>query len=120
MYEMILKKALVSSLLVFCMHAQAGQNREFLADRCTDLAHTVTSLIEGQNNPICVDKLYAASIQMSSAAALILSETDSTDVAKQLIDNAISALHYAQFNGCHRYIQIAHSKLEAYKLRHLV
>lgn len=118
MSKMILKKALILSLFAVSMSGQAAQNKDFLMNGCYDLAKTINSLVESQHNPACIEKLYLASIQMNSAAALILN--DYAERAKQKIDNAIAALQFAELTGCNRYIQISHSKLEANKLRHLL
>ena len=115
---MILKKALMLSLILLSMSAQADYNKEFVANRCNELAQTVTTLVSSQHNPICVDKLYLASMQMNTAAALILE--DSIQAAKQIINNAISSLQYAELSSCKHYVQISHSKLEANKLKHLL
>ena len=118
MSNMILKRALVLSLLALSFSIHASQNKEYLANRCNELAQTVTSLVASQRNPTCIDKLYLASMQMNTAAGLILD--DSTNVAKEIIDNAISALQFAEFASCNQYIQISHTRHEVYKLKHLL
>lgn len=118
MSKMILKKALLFSLFPLSMSTHAEPGKEFLANRCSELAKTVTSLVASQHNPACIDKLDTASTQMNVAASLIMSESPSQ--AKPLIDDAISALQFAELTGCNQYIQISHSKLEANKLRHLL
>jgi hypothetical protein len=118
MSKMILKKTLILSLFALSMSAQAEINKELLANRCYELAQTVTSLVPSQHNPTCVDKLYLASMQMNTAGALILD--NSIAAAKQIISNAVSALQYAELTSCKQYIQISHSKLEANKLKHML
>lgn len=118
MSKMILKSTLILSLFVFNVHAQSSLDKDFLANQCYDLAHAVTDLVLSQQNTTCVDKLYMASTQMNAAGLLI--STNVSDAAKQIIDNAVSALQFAELSGCNRFIQISHSKLEANKLKHLL
>jgi len=118
MYKLILKSALVLSLPVLSANAQAQLSKEFLANECHQLSEVVSSLVASQQNGTCIDKLYSASMQMNTAAEMILG--DSNFVAKQIMDNAVFALQYAELNGCNRYIEISHSKFEAHKLKNLL
>lgn len=115
MLKMIFKKALIFSLPVLSMAAQSEQNKEFLADQCHELSRIVHSLAENQQKKECADKLYTASVQVKTAAILIIGE--SNDEAKKVLYHAITALQYAELLSCKRYIQIAHSKFEAQKIR---
>jgi hypothetical protein len=118
MSKMILKKTLIVGLFVVAATAQAQQNKEFLANRCNEIAQNVISLVSSQYSSTCVDKLHLASMQMNTAAALILE--DSVDAAKPKVDSAIAALQFAQLSGCKRYIQISHFKLEASEVKHML
>lgn len=118
MFNMILKRALIVSMPVFGANADAGISKELLANHCYELSETVTSLVASQQKSTCIDKLYTASMQMHTAAELILD--DSSSVARPIMDNAVFALQFAELNGCNRYIQISHSKLEANKLKRLL
>ena len=118
MFKMILKRALIYSLPVLSMSAQSGQSKEFLANQCYELSRVVISLVDSQGKKECIDKLQVASIQMNSAAELIME--DAADAAKQILNNAVAALQYAELLSCNRYILIAHSKFEAQKIKTLL
>ena len=115
MNKMILNSALILSLPVFSVHAQNELSKEYLANECHQLSEIVNSLVPSQHNSTCVDKLYASSIQLNTAAEMILN--DSNSVAKQILNNAVFDLQYAELNSCNRYIEISHSKFEAHKLK---
>lgn len=100
------------------MSAQSESNKEFLASQCYELSLIVISLADSQVKKTCIDKLHTASLQMSTAAVLIIG--DSSVPAKQILNNAVSALQYAELLSCNQYIQIAHSKFEARKIRTLL
>lgn len=118
MFKKILKKTLIFSLPVLSFSAVSGQNKEFLANQCSTLSHVVFSLANSQVKKSCVDKLNTASGQMDTAALLIMQ--DSAETAKQNLNNAVSALHYAELLACNQYIQISHSKLEVHKIKTLL
>jgi hypothetical protein len=119
MFKMILKKALIFSLPVLSMNAHSSDaNKEFLANQCYELSQVVISLADGQEKMSCIDKLYMASVQMNTAAFLIREE--SSNSAKQILNNAVSALQYAELLSCNQYILISHSKFEAQKIKSLL
>ncbi len=118
MSKIDLKYALILSLLVVSFSVSAEKNKEFLANRCNELAQTVTALVSSQRNHTCVNKLYLASQQMNSAAEFILG--DSTLRAKEIMDNAIASLQFAELAICNHFIQISHTRHEVSKLKHLL
>lgn len=118
MSKRILRQVLILNLFAFTAFTQAGQSKEYVVKQCYELAQTITTLVTGQPNPTCVDKLFLASGQMNTACTMV--SGDSAETAKAFIDNSFYALQYAQFNGCNHYIEISHSKLEAHKLKHLL
>ncbi|KTC89477.1 hypothetical protein OQJ15_10450 [Fluoribacter dumoffii] len=118
MVKMILKRALILSLPVFTMNVHSGPSKEFLANQCYELSRVIVSLADTQEKKICINKLYMASVQMSTAALLIME--DSSDVAKEILNNAVAALQYAELLSCKQYIQISHSKFEAQKIKTLL
>ena len=118
MFKMTLKTALILTLPVFSMNVQFGPSKEFLANQCYELSRVIVSLADNQEKKVCINKLYMASVQMSSAAYLIMQ--DSSDVAKELLNNAVAALQYAELLSCKQYIQISHSKFEAHKIKTLL
>ncbi|MFT4059854.1 MAG: hypothetical protein QM652_09920 [Legionella sp.] len=118
MSKIIMKKALILGFIAINFAAQAEQKKEFLASRCSEIAQNVISLVSSQFSSTCVDKLHIASIQMKTAAALILE--DAINAAKPKVDNAIAALQFAELSGCKRFIQISHSKLEANEVKHML
>ncbi|KTC82685.1 hypothetical protein [Legionella cherrii] len=118
MFKMTLKTALILTLPVFSMNVQSGPSKEFLANQCYELSRVIVSLADNQEKKVCINKLYMASVQMSSAAYLIMQ--DSSDVAKELLNNAVAALQYAELLSCKQYIQISHSKFEAHKIKTLL
>ncbi|QMT59370.1 hypothetical protein [Legionella sp. PC997] len=118
MYKMILKRALILSLPVLSMNVQSGPSKEFLANQCYELSRVIISLADNQEKKSCINKLHRASVQMSTAALLIME--DSSDVAKEILNNAVADLQYAELLSCKQYIQIAHSKFEAQKIKTLL
>ncbi|MBI2785737.1 MAG: hypothetical protein HYX60_05295 [Legionella longbeachae] len=118
MFKMIIKSVLILSLPVCSMSAYSEPSKEFLASQCYELSRVVISLAEGQEKKNCIDKLYVASVQMGTAAALIIQ--DSPDLAKQILNNAITALQYAELLSCNQYVLISHSKFEAQKIKVLL
>ncbi|CAM3036522.1 Uncharacterised protein [Legionella steigerwaltii] len=118
MFKMTLKKALILSLPVFSMNVQSGPSKEFLANQCYELSRVIISLADSQEKKVCINKLHMASVQMSTAAYLIME--DSSDVAKEILNNAVGALQYAELLSCKQYVQISHSKFEAQKIKTLL
>ncbi|HHF7375237.1 hypothetical protein [Legionella bozemanae] len=118
MIKIISKRALIFSLLVFSMNVQAGPSKEFLANQCYELSRVITSLADNQEKNVCSNKLHMASVQTSTTAFLIME--DSPDLAKEILNNAVAALQYAELLSCKHYIQISHSKFEAQKIKTLL
>lgn len=118
MFKMTLKRALILSLPVFSMNVQSGSSKEFLANQCYELSRVIISLADLQEKKICINKLNLASVQMSTAALLIME--DSPEIAKEILNNAVADLQYAELLSCKQYIQIAHSKFEAQKIKTLL
>lgn len=118
MYKSNLKKIFILSICLFSLVVHADQDKTILANKCYDLAQSVTFLISDQQDPICIDKLYFASTQMGTAANFILNEASQS--AKKFIETALFALEYAQYSGCNQYMQILHAKNEVYKLKRLL
>lgn len=116
MIKPYLKHILVLSVLAVSFSAHAiNLNKELLAKECRDLAENISSLVSSQGRQSCVEKLGMASIQIETAGDLILEDNYAT--AKQELENAVYSLQYAELNTCNRYIQIAHSKLEAQRIK---
>lgn len=115
---MILKRALIFSLSVLSMSAQSEPSKEFFANQCYELSQVILSLADSQNKKNCIDKLFVASVQMSTASILIME--DDPDVAKQMLNNAIGALQYAELLSCNRYILISNAKFKAQKIKTLL
>ncbi|KTD62947.1 hypothetical protein Lsan_1607 [Legionella santicrucis] len=118
MFKMILKRSLVCSLILFSMNAQSELSKEFLANQCHQLSHVIISTLEKQNRKQCMDKLYRASIQVNTAAVLIMG--DEPNSAKGMLNNVVADLQYAELLSCNQYIQIVHSKFEAQKIKTLL
>lgn len=118
MIKMTLKRALILSLPVFTMSVHSGKSKEFLANQCNDLSRTIVFLADNQEKKLCIDKLHLASVQMSTAALKIME--DSSDVAKESLNNAVGDLQYAELLSCKQYMQISHSKFEAHKIKTLL
>ncbi|STY28474.1 Uncharacterised protein [Legionella wadsworthii] len=118
MFKMTLKKALILSLPVFSMNVYSGTSKEFLANQCYELSRVIISLADHQEKNICTSKLHLASVQMSTAALLIMQ--DSPDIAKEILNNAVADLQYAELLSCKKYILISHSKFEAQKIKTLL
>lgn len=118
MFKLTLKRALILSLPVLSMTVHSGPNKEFLANRCYELSRAVISLADNQEKKVCINKLYMASVQMSTSALLIME--DSSDLAKEILNNAVAALQYAELLSCKQYIQISHSKFEVQKVKTLL
>lgn len=118
MVKMILKRAIILSLPVFSMNVQSGPSKEFLANQCYDLSRVIVSLVDNQERITCSNKLYMAFTQMGSASLFIME--DSSDIAKEMLNNAIGNLQYAELLSCKHYIQISHSKFEAQKIKTLL
>ncbi len=100
------------------MNAQSGQSKEFLANQCQELSRVIISTSQKQDKKQCIDKLYMASIQVDTAAVLIIE--DEPNAAKEILNNAVADLQYAELLSCKQYIQIAHSKYEAQKIKTLL
>ncbi|KTD57966.1 hypothetical protein Lsai_1488 [Legionella sainthelensi] len=118
MFKMILKKSLICSLILFSMNAQSELSKEFLANQCYQLSHVLVSTSEKQHRQQCIDKLHMASMQVNTAAALIME--DEPNSAKGMLNNAVADLQYAELLSCNQYIQIVHSKFEAQKIKTLL
>lgn len=117
MNNVILKKALIFSLVFisFSLNANGFANKEYLAIECQDLSKTVAALITSQAKNTCMDHLNKASLLIEKAGNLILEYAYST--AKKELSLAVFSLQYAELYSCNRYIQIAHSKFEAQKIK---
>ena len=115
MFKIILKRALIFSLPVLSMNAHSDSINESIANKCYELSKVVISLANDQEKMTCTNKLYLASTQMSTAAFLIGQE--STQEVKQILNNAISALQYAELLNCKQYILISHTKFEAQRIK---
>lgn len=116
MVTMHLKKFVVLSLFSVSLTINAADaNKDLLAQQCRELSEKILSLISSQEQKVCVDKLYSASIRIETAGDEIIIENNR--LAKQELENAILSLHYAELNSCHHYIQISHSKLKVQKIR---
>jgi hypothetical protein len=96
----------------------SGPSKEFLANQCYELSRVLISLSDNQEKKVCINKLHMASVQMSTASFLIME--DSSDLAKEILNNAVAALQYAELLSCKQYIQISHSKFEAQKIKTLL
>ena len=103
------------SILTFSVNANILAKHDRLALQCHELSQTVTSLISSQAKSICAEKLGEASMQIENAGYLILDYANSN--AKKELEKAVYTLQYAELNSCNRYIQIAHSKFEANKIK---
>ena len=114
----MLKNILILGLLTLSINTNASTDKEFLMQRCRDLSENVISLISSQGRKACVEKLGSASIQIETAGDLIM--TDESNSARQVLDQAIYSLQYAELSNCSRYIQISHSKFEAQKIKSLL
>lgn len=112
------KRALICSLILCSVNAQSGLSKEFVANQCDDLSHVIISISEKQNKKRCIDKLYRASLQLDTAAVLIID--DESNAAKELLNHAVANLYHAELLSCKQYIQITHSKTEAQKIRVLL
>lgn len=114
-----LKGVLILSLSVLALNTNATsvyESKDALIFKSHDLAETIITLISSQQKRVCAEKLAQASFQLETAADWI--RDDQYSAAKKDVDGAIDALHYAELTTCNRYIQIAHSKLEAQKIKH--
>ncbi len=114
-----LKGVLILSLSVLALNTNATsvyESKDALIFKSHDLAETIITLISSQQKRVCAEKLAQASFQLETAADWI--RDDQYSAAKKDVDGAIEALHYAELTTCNRYIQIAHSKLEAQKIKH--
>ncbi|WP_045096291.1 hypothetical protein [Legionella fallonii] len=117
MNNVSLKKVLVLSLalLSFSLNANTISNMDSLAQQCQDLSKTVAALVSSQAKRTCIEKLNTASVFLEKAGYLILEYANAT--AKKELNHAIYSLQYAELNSCNRYIQIAHTKFEAQKIK---
>ncbi|WP_298628047.1 hypothetical protein [uncultured Legionella sp.] len=112
-----LKGVLILSLSVLALNANAHyESKETLIVKSRDLAETIISLVSSQEKKVCVEKLVLASSQIEMAANWMVG--DAYFAAKKNLDSAVSALQYAELTTCNRYIQIAHSKFEAQRIKH--
>lgn len=100
------------------MSAKSEVNKEFLANKCYELSYAIISASENQDKKQCINKLYMASIQVGTAAVLIMG--DEADPAKEILNNAVADLQYAELLSCSQYVQIAHSKFEAQRIKSLL
>lgn len=117
MNKVSLPKALILSLVLvfFSFSADAISSTESLAQRCQDLSKTVAALVSSQAKKTCIEQLNTASVFLEKAGYLILEYANAT--AKNELNHAIYSLQYAELNSCNRYIQIAHAKFEAHKIK---
>lgn len=118
MIKLILKKAFLFGLITCSMVTQAAQSKELLASRCREIIQQLAYVSINQHRSICIDKLSSASIQVNSAMSLIWEE--SYPSARDLLNNAILALQYAELSNCKNLLQIAHLKFEVNQLKHLL
>lgn len=117
MINMKFRKALFFGLAVLSYNSSAATyvNKEVLAKQCRELAFNVTSLVADQQQKTCTEKLAIASMKFESAGALILKAAASN--AKQQLNEAAYLLQYAELSNCNKYIQIAHAKFEAQRIK---
>jgi hypothetical protein len=111
-----LKKVLVLALLAASLNGYAIQeDKDRLVQQCRNLAESLFTLVASQGRSSCLEKLGTASAELESAGQWIIKANNAS--AKQELENAIQALHYAQLDNCKRYIDITHSKYTAQKIR---
>lgn len=112
-----LKNALIGSISVLSVGVNAEDiaSKEYLISQCRSLSQSISFLVERQNKAYCMQQLNLASTLVAGAADYI--NDDDYQVARNSLDNAESNLQYSASGNCNQYIQIAHAKAEAQRLK---
>jgi hypothetical protein len=112
-----LKQVVFLALLLLNWGANALNlcSKETLVQECRALELSVSALVPSQEKMVCTEELMFAADKLKDAAHWI---NEGTYIkARLVLDQAISLLYYAELNACNQYVQIAHSKLAAIRIR---